>query len=96
MSIHLILFFLRTCPNSLLFFHSHPERNDLQKESKTKATKPLAEETPLANKDPRKSKKENNQSNEPKNSNNEADNIAKTDKKAKDWGRASNDPRNKS
>ena len=72
------------------------EKNDLQKESKSKATKPTAKETPLANKEPRQSKKENNQLNEPKNSNNEADNITKTDKKAKDWGRASNDPRNKS
>ncbi|MDA9737043.1 hypothetical protein N9V12_04850, partial [Gammaproteobacteria bacterium] len=70
--------------------------NDLQKESKSKATKLLTEEAPVANKEPRKPNKENNQINEPKTSIKEADNITKTNKKAKDWGRASNDPRNKS
>ena len=50
----------------------------------------------MANKEPRKPNKENNQINEPKTSIKETDNITKTNKKAKDWGRASNDPRNKS
>ena len=72
------------------------QKNDLQKESKSKATKLLTEEAPVANKEPRKPNKENNQINEPKTSIKEADNITKTNKKAKDWGRASNDPRNKS